>query len=303
MKKERFDKLMKLIAADTSLYSKHHVLVKDDFEVHTFGDPDNKSLDEAKTLFKQKGYKRDEVYVEARKLNQHNKLTNDYYRFLYDSKKDKISIGFVRVGFTYGSRKNRFYPFKTRIPILAWTKHMYQFTKTGSNKRSPRIQLGEIKLLRGSNKMTELIVKTLYNIDYIPTSWVSYRHFLNTKDEYEAIANYAGNTIPKALKHYPADSLLSLYKSLKDFTYTDHLRNYILKTHPKYQEKPYYLYDYELLADKLKYIYYDLFILLICGKITEDEYESIFTMSQSVDLENITIAQEIIKFKLEDGSN
>jgi hypothetical protein len=50
-------------------------------------------------------------------------------------------------------------------------------------------------------------------------------------------------------------------------------------------------------------MHYDMFVLLICNKITDEEYKSILTMSNSADIDDITVAQEIIKFKLEDGSN
>ncbi len=304
MKKERFDKLVKLIAANPLLYSTHKVTIKDGLEIHTFGDPSSKNLDEAKALFKEKGYKGHEVYVKANELNNQCKLIHDYYTFLYNSEKDKISISFFRVGYAYANRKERFYPIKKSIPILAWTKHMYCFRKSLKNTYSPRIQLGEIGLLMGTNEMSKLVTSTLYNIDYTPTSWISYRHFMNTTNEHEALEKYTGGKISDVLKHYPGTILLALYKSLKDFTKIDPLLYYIYNNHPKYQSNNLWgAAEYENLGDRLKYIHYDLFILLICNKIADEEYKSILTISNSTDIADITMAEEIIKFKLEDGSN
>jgi hypothetical protein len=61
--------------------------------------------------------------------------------------------------------------------------------------------------------------------------------------------------------------------------------------------------EYHALGDRLAYIHYDLFVLIISNKITDQEYNSILTISNSVDIENITIAEEIIKIKIEDGGN
>jgi len=309
MKKERFDKLVTLIAANPLLYSTHKVTIKDGLEIHTFGDPSSKGLDEAKALFKEKGYHGPEVYVEANKLNNQGKLISDYYTFLYNTEKDKISISYFRVGYSYADRKERFYPIKKSIPILAWTKHMYSFRRDLirrdlKNKLSPRIQLGEMKGLM-INEMSRLVTNTLYNIDYTPTAWISYRYFMNTANEYEAIERYTGSKLPEALKHYSGAILLALYKSLKDFTKLEPLLSHIYNTHPKYQSNviPWDADEYQGLSNRLTCMHYDMFVLLICNKITDEEYKSILIMSNSADIDDITVAQEIIKFKLEDGSN
>lgn len=54
---------------------------------------------------------------------------------------------------------------------------------------------------------------------------------------------------------------------------------------------------------KLKDIHYDLFVLALSNKITDEEYKSILTISESNDIEDINMAREIINFKLENGSN
>jgi hypothetical protein len=302
IKKEKFDKLVELIAMNPLLYSSYKITNKDGLEVHCFGDKDNKSLEEAKALFRGKGYKGDDVYAEANALNNQGKLVADYTTFLYNAEKDKISIGLFRTGYAYANKKQRFYPIKKNEPVLAWTKHIYCFRRELTNKISPRIQLGGVS----GSELSTLITKTLYNIDYIPDAWISYRHFIDTKDEYEALERYTGSKLPEALKHYRPSIILALYKSLKDFTKFDTIIGHIFSTHPKCTNinvLDWNMDEYRAVGDRLAYIHYDLFVLIICNKITDQEYNSILTISNSVDIENITIAEEIIKIKIEDGGN
>lgn len=306
MKKERFDKLVKSIAANPLWYSTYKITHKDGFEVHTFGEKRNKSLDEAKALFKEKGYKGEEVYDIANKLNNQDKLCNGYYTFLYNSEKDKISIGTFMVGYAYASRKNRFYPLVRKEPILAWTKHIYAFKRTLKNTRSPRIQLGRL-FLTFIPEADDLIIKTLYNIDYVPEARISYRYHLNTKDEYEALDSYVGSKIPEVLKHYKPDTFLTLYKSLKNYTILESTSNSLFMNHKilntlsidPFASNNFYTEN----LSKLKDIHYDLFVLALSNKITDEEYKSILTISESNDIEDINMAREIINFKLENGSN
>lgn len=304
IKKEKFDKLVGLIAMNPSLYSSYKITNKDGLEVHCFGDKDNKGLEEAKALFRGKGYKGDDVYAEANALNNQGKLVSDYCTFLYNSEKDKISIGLFRTGYTYANRKKRFYPIKKNVPVLAWTKHIYSFRRELTNKISPRIQLGGVSVLGHGNELSALITKTLYNIDYIPDAWISYRHFIDTKDEYEALERYTGSKLPEVLKHYRPSIILALYKSLKDFTKFDIIISHMHQTHPKCRDASIWDMDeYFAIGHRLSYIHYDLFVLIICNKITDEEYNSILAISNSADIENITIAEEIIKIKIEDGGN
>jgi len=310
MKKEIFDKLVSAVAANPTWYSTYKITNKEGFEVHTFGYKENKSLDEAKALFRTKGYKGEEVYKEAEQLNREGKLQNGYYTFLYNSEKDKISIGLFTTGYGFASKKDRFYPSRKKRPVFAWTKHMYGFRRGLKNKLSPRIQLGKITF-SNIEVMDKAITDILYNIDYTPQAWISYRHYTNTKDEYQALESYAGSKIPEVLKHYPPDILLAFYKSLKDYTKIQTILYYIQGIHPQF------ILEYrnfswantstniftEGLIETLTCIHYDLFVLLISNKITEQEYQNILTMSNSVDDENIVMAREIINFKLENGSN
>lgn len=304
MKKEKFDKLVSTIIANPIWYSTYKVTKKDGYEIHTFGCPENKGLDEAKALFKEKGYKGEEVYKVASQLHREYKLDNSYHTFLYNSEQDRISISLFTVGYAYASRKERFFPIKRNIPILAWTKHMYSFTKMLNNKRSPRIQLGRVIFPTGT-PMADLVTKTLMNIDYDPTLWISYRHYIDTKNDIEALEKYVGSEIPSGLKHHDPQVLLALYKSLKDYKHVETLRHNIYQSHSLFQIRPSKGWgDIDTdLADALIAIWYDLFVLIISNKITDEEYQNLFAMSNSADQENIVITREIINFKLEDGSN
>lgn len=215
----------------SDLYSTHKVTYKGDLELHTFGAVSNKELVEAKELFKTKGYK-SEVYEDAQKLASQGKLGNTYLTILYAKDKDKISISLFNVGYAYSYYKKRFYPLKKNTPVFAWTKHMYNLQQQGRGRfiPNPRIQLGSVNLYGTPFVyIGEIITKTLLQVDYLPQAQISYRHFINTKNDLEAMSNMFGVKIPQVLQKFPVNDVLILYKTIKDYNQINKLCQFIAK--------------------------------------------------------------------------
>lgn len=230
MKKEIYNKLVNAIMARPDLYSTHKITYKEGLEVHTFGHSRNTDLAEAKALFKEKGYKGDDVYNDANILSINGRLANSYLTILYGKEKDKISISIFDMGYTYAGRKHRYYPLKRNTPIFAWTKHMYNLgPQRGTKKPLPRIQLGAINLYGAFPQIDDIITKILLGVDYIPKARVSYRHLMNTKDDFQGLGNLFGIKIPEAIKQFAVEDVQMLYKCMKDYNQINKLCQFISK--------------------------------------------------------------------------
>ena len=227
MKKEMYNKLVNTIIAEPRLYSTHKVTIKEGLEVHTFGDPKNTNLAEAKKLFKEKGYKTVDVDAEARELAGRGKLCNSYLTILYGADTDKISISLFDMGYSHAFYKQRYYPVKKNTPIFAWTKHMYSLMPLRRSRKSVvRVQTGNVRLYGSFPEIGNIITKILYNIGYIPNVMVSYRHILNTKNDWEALENYVGRSVPQSLSKFDFNSIIMLCKTLKDINDLDKFGRY-----------------------------------------------------------------------------
>jgi len=230
MKKEMYNKLVNAIMARPDLYSTHKVTYKEGLEVHTFGHSRNTDLAEAKVLFKEKGYKSSNVYQDANKLAMLGKLSNTYLTVLYGAEKDKISISLFDMGYAYAGRKDRYYPLRKNTPIFAWTKHMYNLSPRGREKKPlPRIQLGSITLYGAFPEIGDIITKTLLQVNYLPTVLISYRHIMNTTDNFEALSNMVGVKVPEALKQFNVEEVKTLYKTIEDHNQINKLCQFIAK--------------------------------------------------------------------------
>lgn len=231
MKKQIFNKLVEEIKANPELYSTHKVTIKDGLEVHTFGHTSNTDLAEAKALFKELGYKGNDVYNQANKLASVGKLQNTYLTLLYGEDKDKISVSIFEMGYAYAGKKHRYYPLRKNIPMFAWTKHMYDLQPVGRGRfiPNPRIQLGPIGLYGYFPNIGEIITKTLLEVDYIPKAHISYRHFAGTKNDFEAIGNMFGVRVPQALHKFSVNDVLMLYKTIQDFNQINKLCQFMAK--------------------------------------------------------------------------
>jgi hypothetical protein len=223
MKKQLFNKLVDQIRSNPDLYSTHKVTYKDDLEVHTFGHAGNKELTEIKKALDTHGYKIDSLST--------HKISNTYLTLLYAGDKDKISISLFNSGYAYAHRKKRYYPVKQNTPVFAWTKHMYNLQPQGRGKYipNPRIQLGSINLYGTFPQVGEIITKTLLNIDYLPQVLISYRHIMNTKNDFEAIGNMFGVNVPKALHKFYSNDVMTLYKTMKDHNQINKLCQFMAK--------------------------------------------------------------------------
>lgn len=227
MKKELYDKLVNAIMAQPKLYSTHKITYKEGLEVHTFGNPKNTELEEAKKLFKEKGYKSVDVHNQAQELAYRGKLCNSYLTILYGAEKDKISISLFDIGYGHAYYKKRYYPIKKNTPIFAWTKHMYSLIPLRRSKKSVvRIQTCNVGLYGSFPEIGDIITKTLYNINYNPNIMVSYRHIINTKNDWEALENYVGRSVPKSLSKFDFNSIIMLCKTLKDINDLDKFGRY-----------------------------------------------------------------------------
>lgn len=233
MKKELYDLLVWRIMTQSDLYSTHTVTIKEGLEVHCFGNVKNTDLAEAKALFKQKGYKASDVHEEAEILRRIGKLQNQYLTILYGRDTDKISISTFEMGYDYAYNKQRYYPLKKNYPVLAYTKKMYGFKYMKKNKCDVRILLGKIHLMGFSSALEDIITKTMLGIEYIPEARISYRHFINTKSDIQAMSNYFGIRIPEALKIFPVEEVMSLYRTIKDFNQINKLCQFIAKGNTK----------------------------------------------------------------------
>lgn len=229
MKKEIFNKIVEEIKAQPDLYSTHKVTIKEGLEVHTFGHPRNTDLAEAKALFKEKGYKMENVHSEATSLIGQNRMTNHYLTILYGADKDKISISTFDMGYALAYNKQRYYPLRKNNPEVAWTKHMYGFKRAKKGKTAVRIQLGAVYVSGFGSEIGNIITKAMLRIDYIPQARISYRHFINTKNDLQAIGNLYGVKVPEALKHFNVEEVLALYKTIKDFNQINKLCQFIAK--------------------------------------------------------------------------
>jgi hypothetical protein len=229
MKKELFNLLVGRILAQPDLFSTHKVTIKEGLEVHTFGNVRNTDLAEAKALFKGKGYKMADVHTDASHLSRENKLHNQYLTILYGEDKDKISISTFEMGYALAYRKERYYPLRKNNPVLAYTQRMYGFKYMKKGKPLVRIQMGNVYVSGFGNEIGDIITKTLLGVDYIPQAKISYRHFINTKNDLQAMSNMFGVRVPEALKIYPVEEVLALYKTIKDFNQINKLCQFISK--------------------------------------------------------------------------
>lgn len=232
MKKELFNLLVGRILAQPDLFSTHKVTIKEGLEVHTFGNKRNTDLAEAKTLFREKGYKMNDVQTEATALSHAGKLHNEYLTILYGAEKDKISISTFDMGYALAYNKGRYYPLRKNRPVLAYTKKMYGFKYMKKGAPGVRIQMGAVTLYNFGAELSDIITKTLLGVDYIPKAHISYRHFINTKSDLQALGNLFETRVPEALKIFPIDEVLNLYKTIKDFNQINKLCQFISKGSP-----------------------------------------------------------------------
>lgn len=229
MKKELFNLLIERILAKPDLFSTHKITIQEGLEVHTFGCIRNVDLVEARSLFKEKGYKISDVYKEAESLRIQNKLTNYYFTILYGADKDKISISTFEVGYALALSKGRYYPLKKNQLVLAYTQKMYSFKKVKKGSCGVRIQMGNVYVPHFGSEIGDIITKTLMGIEYIPQVKISYRHFFSTKNDLQAIGNMFGVKVPDALKRFLIEHVLDLYKTIKDFNQINKLCQFIAK--------------------------------------------------------------------------
>lgn len=228
MKKEIYNKIVNAIMARPELYSTHKITYKEGLEVHTFGRPGNTDLADAKALFKEKGYKGDEVYKDANKLSVTSRLVNTYLTILYGEDTDKISIALFDSGYAYAAKNHRYYPLKKNTPMFAWTKHMYNLgPQRGRKKPLPRIQLGSISLYGAFPGVDDMITKILLGVDYVPKARISYRHLMNTKDDFQGLSNLFGIKIPEAIKQFAVEDVQMLYKTMKDHNQINKLCQFV----------------------------------------------------------------------------
>lgn len=215
MKKELYNKLIETILGDPSLYSSHKVTIKDGLISHCFGHPANKGLEQAKQLFKTKGYKEEDVYSEAQELSRKGLLVDTYFTILYGEEKDKISSSVFNVGYEYAFHKKRYFPLKRGTPLFCWSKHMYTFVGGRRQKPAPRILTSSISC-GGMPRMMALFNKIILGIDYVPKIALSYRYMMNSKDDFEAIGKRFGVKVPEAMKQFEPQDLFFLYKTMQD---------------------------------------------------------------------------------------
>lgn len=130
----------------------------------------------------------------------------EFYTIIYHKVKDKISFAIFQVGYSINTRKNRVYPYKKSIPVLCCSKHLYTFY----HKNKPRIMTGTHITYIGW-ALDKIIGRVFLKVNYYSNVRISYRHFINTNNEWEAMENYFKREIPLELRKIPADYVFYLY--------------------------------------------------------------------------------------------
>lgn len=170
-------------------------------------------IEQAKAIFKEKGYKGNEVYTAIAELQARigtHGLTRSALRILYDKKKDKISIGERIWGFEWGARKERFYPVAKTTPVFCYSKHMYSFKNMGKSKLLPRISKGaSLPTTYG-----DIIIKTILGIEYTPQLERLSREYIGTVSDFDLINKMYNVKVPTALQEFSAKDVETLYQGL-----------------------------------------------------------------------------------------
>lgn len=162
------------------------------------------NFEEAKLIFKSKGYKGEEVH----NLIGHRALYKSYYTVLYNKLKDKICLSTFDIGYSYAAKKGRYYPYKKKVPYLCYSNKIYQFY----HKNKPRILLGTYV---PSSLFSGVISDVILKIGYTCHLRIPYRYFVGTANEWEAMEKYFEQPIPKEIRTIGnSEMIFYLYKDL-----------------------------------------------------------------------------------------
>jgi hypothetical protein len=229
-KESLFNQYIEEIKSLKGEYSSYKLTKTDEYESHCFGYVNNADLSECKELLSSNNWKDSyEVYSKFNSLQGSGKTTNRYFTVLYNKVRNRISMSYFTVGYAYANKKRKYYPFTKSDPYFCYSDKMYSFLKIGKLKAQPRILLGtlETPLFFQFGRIAN---KIFLNVDFNCILPISYRHYMNAKDQYEVLENYAGVKIPQVLKkHFISMELLQLYKGLKDYNEVNKLCQYISK--------------------------------------------------------------------------
>ena len=207
MKKELFYEVINLIQS-TPVFMVNPYKVTETNEIISYSfdlttDGPRENMEKVKEFVTKNGYKYNETLFDM----VHNKPSyKEYYTILYHKIKDKISLGRFMVGYAYSGKKNRIYPYRSKIPVLCVSKHIYCFW----HKNKPRILTSTYP--NNAGEWGQIVARAFLKVSYESNLWISYRHYIGTNNEWEAMENYFGRSIPKELHSLGADTVCRLYR-------------------------------------------------------------------------------------------
>lgn len=241
MKKELFYRIIEVVTAlynkDTGDKNTREIKISNTEEciIYHFNDigynfaQTRDNVAKAKDIFKEHGYKSDDVYEMITKMSGNTRLVRETLSILYNKVKDKISISTFSFGYDLAARKGRFYPLKKNNPVLCYSKHLYNFAHLGGRgmKRSisPRIMKGAFLPITYGREIMEIIL----GIKYTPNIQVVTRLYRGTDNEYQLVERIHDVKIPKALFVYGPAELDTLYSVLQDKGEVNKICQYLAK--------------------------------------------------------------------------
>lgn len=141
---------------------------------------------------------------------------NTYVEVIYDKEQDRVSVRMCESGFKYAAKKNRYYPYKKRIPQVCYSKHLYSFTHTQTGM-SPRIFNGYHfhRLFMPAVEAARIMLNTKLEVNQM--IWVSYKHLINTNSIKDVFKNVYKIDVPKSvMKRYNANDINTLLQGLEN---------------------------------------------------------------------------------------
>lgn len=204
-------------------------------------DKEQIDIEPAKAIFKEFGYKGDDVKRKIldkynpplpdflKELNMENEGTPPLHvtniSILYNYERDKINVSYYEFGFGYKWKEKRFYPHLISKPVLTYTKHIYAFGRTNKDIVHKKGKL-IVRIAKGSDTGDYYSLHPHYNaiknimmglpLNYKGQIKVPCRYYFGVKDDIEVIEKIHAVKIPKVLHRFDAKDVETLYKTLKD---------------------------------------------------------------------------------------
>jgi hypothetical protein len=136
-------------------------------------------------------------------------ITRKNTTILYNKQKDKISLSSFEVGYKWSDQKKRFYPVRITTPLWCYSKHIYVFPKKGQVRYMKSTYIPEIAC-------DLQIMQEVLGINFNPSLHVLTKYYVGASNDWDIIYNIHKTRIPKALKVFRPDQVLTLCDVLEN---------------------------------------------------------------------------------------